>query len=180
MEKSEVGHSKHGRPPAEPARVECIPASQISITDEAKYIAQCAVACDARLVSLMGLVLFSTETGDAWMLDIEDGYAMRLTRGGVPQKYCILETTTSLQIPWDSRYLIEGERFVVTDNHGQITEYLGFPVQAIAHVTGASEVETSTRNDTRQSATSQRATSISKAEKARRKRMRKTNKKKRK
>ncbi len=161
-------------------RVESIPADKISISGEARYIVQCGVACDARVVSLMGLVFFSTETGDAWMLDIQDGYAMCLAHGGDPLDYSILETDTKVEIPWDSQYRIEGERFIVDDGDGKITEYLGYPVQAIAQAAGASATRTLIPNKTQQFATSRRANAISKAEKTCRKRMRKLNQKKRK
>jgi len=46
---------------------------QISITGEANYIIGRAKNNDARVVVLGPLVFFSTETGDAWMLDPEDG-----------------------------------------------------------------------------------------------------------
>jgi hypothetical protein len=39
------------------------------LADEVRYIQQRAAARDSRIVSIGQLVLFSSESGDAWMLD---------------------------------------------------------------------------------------------------------------
>ena len=70
---------------------------EVSITREADYIIGKARQCDSRVVRLGNIVLFSTETGDAWMLDPEDRLALCLARDGVKQDYTILETQTSFQ-----------------------------------------------------------------------------------
>ncbi len=45
---------------------------------EVQYITQCAQKEDARMVTLGSLVLFSTESRDAWLLDAADGFALCL------------------------------------------------------------------------------------------------------
>ncbi len=52
-----------------------------NLADEIDYIQQRAAEHDARLVSVGLLVLFSTESGDAWLLDPADHLAARLARG---------------------------------------------------------------------------------------------------
>lgn len=47
---------------------------------EIRYVTQLARAEDARLVTLGNLVLFSTRTRDAWLLDREDDFALCLCR----------------------------------------------------------------------------------------------------
>ena len=56
---------------------------QVSIAGEAEYIVARAMAEDARIISLRPLVFFSTPTGDAWMLDAEDGLAFAVRDLGV-------------------------------------------------------------------------------------------------
>ena len=51
---------------------------EVGINREADYIIKKAQVHDSRVVSLGGLVFFSTQTGDAWILDLrvillEDG-----------------------------------------------------------------------------------------------------------
>jgi hypothetical protein len=60
----------------------------------------CSISCsrsraadhDGRVVTVGQLVLFSTETGDAWLLDPADQLAARLARDGEPEPIHIEET----------------------------------------------------------------------------------------
>ena len=62
------------------------------MTGEADYIIGKAQKRDTLIVSLGSIVFFSTYTGDAWMLDSEDGLALCLARDAARQEYLILET----------------------------------------------------------------------------------------
>ncbi len=104
---------------------------QTSITGEANYIIGRAKNNDTRVVSLGSLVLFSTETGDAWMLDPEDGFALCLAKGGEAQPFTINETTTNFSIEWNADYRIEGNVFVIAERSGQIKSILGYPTKEI-------------------------------------------------
>src|SRR5713226_3060404 len=50
------------------------------------------------------LVLFSSESGDAWLLDTEDQTANRLAQDGSPLPVRILETDTRFAIEWQGKY----------------------------------------------------------------------------
>jgi hypothetical protein len=52
------------------------------LADEVRYIQRRAADHDGRIVTIGRLVLFSTETGDAWLLDPADRLAARLARDG--------------------------------------------------------------------------------------------------
>lgn len=104
---------------------------QISLSLEADYISSRAQNHEARLVTLGDLILFSTETGDAWMLDPEDGLASCLARAGDPQPVTITETPTTFGIEWAANYRIEGALFIVAERSGQVRSILGYPTQAI-------------------------------------------------
>lgn len=108
---------------------------QINITDEANYIIQCAQKRDARLVTLGELVFFSTETGDAWLLDIEDNLALRLAHDGEKQTYTITETSNQFSIEWNRSYQISGSAFIVVDHSGKMTTILGYPTKEIMRAT---------------------------------------------
>jgi hypothetical protein len=58
---------------------------QLRLAQEIKYIQRRAAEYDARFVTVGPLVFFSTETGDAWMLDPADQLAARLARDGDPE-----------------------------------------------------------------------------------------------
>ena len=104
---------------------------QTNFSKEAEYIIQRAQENDARVVRLGTLVLFSTQSGDAWILDAEDELALCLARSGEKQPYRIIETSTNFAIEWAGNYHIEGERFLVTDPSGQVRTILGYPTREI-------------------------------------------------
>ncbi len=71
---------------------------EVSVSGEADRIVRLAQASDARVVTLGALVFFSTETGDAWMLDAEDGSALCLARDRERQPFAIAETSTRFAV----------------------------------------------------------------------------------
>jgi hypothetical protein len=87
--------------------------AEVSINREADYIIKKAQAYDSRVVGLGRLILFSTQTGDAWLLDPADNLALCLARDGERQNFSILETPTNFQIVWEAEYAIDGETFSV-------------------------------------------------------------------
>src|SRR6202008_3223478 len=54
------------------------------LADEVRYVQRCAARHDGRIVTIGQLILFSTETGDGWLLDKEDGLAAPLARTAIP------------------------------------------------------------------------------------------------
>jgi hypothetical protein len=105
---------------------------EIRITGEADYIIRKAQERDARVVTLGNIVFFSTETGDAWMLDPEDGLALCLVSDGARQEYSILETDSSFQISWNAQYEIQKDAFVVATADGRVRTITGYPTEEIA------------------------------------------------
>jgi len=104
---------------------------QVSITDEADYIINQAQDYVARLVTLGHSIFFSTETGDAWMLDPEDGLALCLARGGDREPFTITETPANFIIEWNARYWIDGDAFIVIERSGRIRIVFGYPTREI-------------------------------------------------
>src|SRR6266568_6280305 len=86
---------------------------------EVDYIVERAARCDPRFVTLGQLLFFSTDTGDAWMLDPEDHLALCLAKAGSGVAVQIVETVTRYAIEWTASYRFEGDAFVVTDESGQ-------------------------------------------------------------
>jgi hypothetical protein len=106
--------------------------SQVSVAAEARYIAGRAAQHEARVVSLGSLVSFSTTTGDAWLLDPEDGLALCLAVAGDARPYRIVETETRFVIEWTERYRIEGVSMIFVDSSGSSRCVAGYPVEEIA------------------------------------------------
>ena len=104
---------------------------EVSITGEARCIVRRAEMHDARVVTLNGLVLFSTESGDAWLLEPGDQLALCLARDGDVQHYRIIESTTKFIIQWEYEYTISEDTFVVTNAEGRTRMIKGYPTKAI-------------------------------------------------
>ena len=110
-----------------------VDAKGFRLADEVRYIQGKAADHDGRLVVIGQLVLFSTDTGDAWLLDVTDQLAVRLARDGDPEAIHLEETDTSFAIEWKGRYSIDGPAFVYADRDaGRVTAILGYPTQKIA------------------------------------------------
>ena len=103
------------------------------LAKEVDYIQRRAAAHDGRFVSVGPLVLFSTDTGDAWLLDPSDRLAARLARDGDPDPIHIEETDTNFAIGWTGRFRINGPAFIYTDHtSGRVLTILGYPTDQIA------------------------------------------------
>ena len=105
------------------------------LAEEIGYIQSRAAERDGRLVTVGPLVLFSTETGDAWLLDPSDHLAARLARDGDPEELYFEETDTRFAIGWKGNYQIHGDAFVFIDRDtARITTILGYPTRRLAQL----------------------------------------------
>ena len=95
------------------------------LAEEVRHIQRCAARRWAGQ-----LILFSTQTGDAWLLDKQDGLAAQLARDGDPEPIHIEETDANFSIEWKGRYRIQGAAFVyVGRKTGGTGTILGYPTQ---------------------------------------------------
>ena len=103
------------------------------LADEIRYIQRRAAEHDPRWVTVGPLALFSTETGDAWLLDSEDHLAVRSARDGDPEDVYFEETETRFAIGWKGKYRIDADAFIYIDkDSGRVVTILGYPIQRIA------------------------------------------------
>ena len=114
---------------------QAVAGKQLRLAQEIKYIQRRAAAYDARFVTVGPLVFFSTQTGDAWMLDPSDHLAARLARDGDPEPIDFQETDTNFAIGWKGNYHIDGRAFVYADPEaGRTITILGYPTAKIAQM----------------------------------------------
>jgi hypothetical protein len=103
--------------------------------DEVRYIQRCAATRDGRIITIGQLILFSTSTGDAWLLDATDRLAARVARDGEPEPVHIEETDANFAIDWKGHYRIEGAAFVYVDRDTRQTRtILGYPTRQLEHI----------------------------------------------
>ncbi len=104
------------------------------LSDEVRYIRRRAAQCDSRIVTIGPLLLFSTETGDAWLLDPADQLATPIARDGDALSVHIEDTDTKFAVGWKGSYRIDGAAFVFRDNDsGNVRTILGYPTHRISN-----------------------------------------------
>jgi hypothetical protein len=104
---------------------------KLDLHGEIRRITEFAQSEDSRWVRIGNLALFSTGTGDAWLLNLEDRFAMCLCRDGEPQPFRIMETADTLAIEWTADFAIEGTAFVVQERSGRVVAIHGYPTAEI-------------------------------------------------
>jgi hypothetical protein len=105
------------------------------LANEVRYIQRRAADHDSRILTIGQLVLFSTETGDAWLLDPADQLAARLARDGQSEPIHIEETDTTFAIGWKGRYRIDGPAFVYSDHDtGRVATIIGYPTDKLSEI----------------------------------------------
>jgi hypothetical protein len=102
------------------------------LADEVRYIHRRAAQYDSRIVSIGPLLLFSTETGDAWMLDTADQLATPIASHGEALSVHIEDTDTNFAVAWTGNYRIEGELFIYREkDSGNTRTIFGYPTERL-------------------------------------------------
>jgi len=105
------------------------------LANEVRYIQRRAADHDSRILTIGQLVLFSTETGDAWLLDPADQLAARLARDGQSEPIHIEETDSTFAIGWKGRYRIDEPAFVYSDHDtGRVATIIGYPTDKLSEI----------------------------------------------
>jgi hypothetical protein len=105
------------------------------LADEVRYLQRRAAEHDERIVTIGPFVLFSSKTGDAWLLDAADHLAVRIARDGDPEPVHIEDADTTFTVEWKGQYRIEGGSFVYVDGHtGRVTAMFGYPTEKLVRL----------------------------------------------
>jgi hypothetical protein len=105
------------------------------LAEEIQYMQRRAADRDGRFVTVGPLVLFSTDTGDAWLLDPADRLAARIARDGDPEDVYFEESDSRFAIGWKGNYRIHGNAFTFIDRDtGTISTTLGYPTLRLAQL----------------------------------------------
>ena len=107
----------------------------LHLAQEVRSIQHRAAEHEGRIVRIGPLLFFSTDTGDAWILEPADQLAARLAVGGDPLPVHIEETETNFAIGWQGRYRFEGDTFVYEDKQSRrLNAIRGYPVKQLLRV----------------------------------------------
>ena len=109
-----------------------IAGEDFNLADEVTYIQKRAADRDGRIVTIGPVLLFSTETGDAWLLDPADQLAAPIARDGAALPVSLEDTKKTFAIAWQGAYAIEGEAFMFHDAvSGRVTTFIGYPTRQL-------------------------------------------------
>ena len=109
-----------------------IAGEDFNLADEVTYIQQRAANRVGRIVTIGPVLLFSTETGDAWLLDPADQLAAPIARDGAPQPVSIEDTKNTFAIAWTGTYAILDDAFIFHDAvSGRVTTFIGYPTRQL-------------------------------------------------
>lgn len=109
------------------------PDSDRIVITAAESTAKAATQGEATLNCLGNFIFFSTETGEAWMLDHRKDCALRLAENKKVATYTILESKERFQIEWKERFRIEGDLFI-TSRQGEETAFHNYPIDALTRL----------------------------------------------
>jgi hypothetical protein len=110
----------------------------LHLAKEVRTIQHRAAEHDGRIVSIGPLVFFSTDTGDAWMLEPADHRAAKLAVGGDPLPVLVEETEDQFAVGWQGRFHFDGDTFVYEDNEsGRLGAIRGYPVKQLQRAISA-------------------------------------------
>jgi hypothetical protein len=107
-----------------------IAGEDFNLVDDVTYIQQRAAHHVGRIVSIGPVLLFSTETGDGWLLDPADHLAAPIAREGEALPLSIEDTEKTFSIAWQGSYAIVGDIFTFQDAvSGRMSTFVGYPTQ---------------------------------------------------
>src|ERR1700745_2279962 len=103
------------------------------LADEVRYIQRHAANHHRRIVTIGQLVLFSTQTGDAWLLDRTDRLATKLAPDGRAKRSTYTKPIPRFRSPGRATTGIQGPAFIYSDRDtGRTTALLGYPTDKLA------------------------------------------------
>lgn len=104
----------------------------LHLAKEIRSIQRRAAEQDGRIVTIGPLVFFSTDTGDAWMLEPADQLAAKLAVAGDPLPMLFEESDTRFAIGWQGHYRFDGLTFIYEDTESRrLVAIQGYPVEGL-------------------------------------------------
>ncbi len=107
-----------------------IRADKMAVTKKARETANHAIAGKPTLDCLGNFIFFSSESGEAWMLDHRDNLALRLADKYQILPYKIIETSKRFAVEWKERFQIKNEEFIAKRDNKQ-SVFNDYPTKTI-------------------------------------------------
>ena len=88
--------------------------AQISLNGEVAKIQQAVIDGKSEVRTIGVFVLFSTDGGDAWLLELTEMDALLVAKGGKSIDVDIVESAETLEINWSHNFSVKNKQLVVT------------------------------------------------------------------
>jgi hypothetical protein len=89
----------------------------------------------SHIIELGSLVMFSTDTGDAWLLEPAGGVAVMLAEAGERLPARIYESGTTFAVEWTHSYGVSDDTFMVSEREsGKTRTYLDYQPALLARI----------------------------------------------
>lgn len=118
------------------AKADLIDPTKLSFTSEVEYIIACALKGTCKVVRLESCILFSTDDGDAWLLDADDHRALCLLWHGERQSTEIIEDEQTFYVEYDAVFDTSMDSFQVASENPKIGQrtIFGYPAHEITEL----------------------------------------------
>ena len=105
---------------------------QVSLNDEVGKIQQAASEGRKEVRALGVFILFASETGDAWLLEISEMDAIQLVAGQQIIDVNIVENPQTIEVDWSHTFLVKDNKFVTTAyKDKKVDSYSDYPAKEI-------------------------------------------------
>jgi len=106
----------------------------MSFTGEVDYIIDKALKGSCTLIRVKSCILFSSDDGDAWLLDADDNRALCLVWRGERQPFRITEDEKTFYVEYDGVFDVTGPAFRVASDNPKIGQrtIFGYSTRDIA------------------------------------------------
>lgn len=105
---------------------------RVSLNDEVRKIQQAAIEGRPELRALGVFVLFATQSGDAWLLEVSEMDAILLATAHQKIEVNIVENPQTIEVDWSHTFAIQDNNFVVTAyKDKRIETYSDYPTKEI-------------------------------------------------
>jgi hypothetical protein len=105
---------------------------KVSLIHEIGLIQQAAAERRQKIKELGVFILFSTEDGDAWLLEITDSDGVQLAKDGVALDVPIDQNPETIEVNWSHIFAIHSREFQITSYADRsVQEMSGYPTMEI-------------------------------------------------
>lgn len=106
---------------------------EASLREKIVNLQEKAVAGQASFYTLGAFILFTTATGDGWVLEITEMDAVQVASNGEKLDVIIEESPETIEINWTYHFVLKDKKFVARSYaNNEITSWESYPTHSIA------------------------------------------------